>query len=291
MPIRKDLHEENRLSWNEATQAHNSHKRDQVRFLREGGQTLYPEEVELLGDVRGLRLVHLQCNSGQDSLSLAQRGAIVTGVDISDTAIAFAQQLATASGIRATFVRMDVYDWLEQTARGGDRFDIAFSSYGALCWLSDLRSWAKGIASILRLGGRLAVVDFHPLLMMFDDKNWALRFPYFGSGEAATWADGIGDYVANSGAALAPSGYLEGVQGFRNPHCSHEWRWTIGDILTAVLDAGLELTAFREYPYCNGDKFFPDMREIAGRRMIPPDGIPSLPLMFGLAAQKPGLHG
>jgi 2-polyprenyl-3-methyl-5-hydroxy-6-metoxy-1,4-benzoquinol methylase len=96
--LRKDLHNENRLAWNEATLAHNSHKNNQAAFFRQGGQTLFPEEQQLLGDVSGLSLVHLQCNAGQDTLSLAQLGAEVTGVDISDTAIAFARELSAASG-------------------------------------------------------------------------------------------------------------------------------------------------------------------------------------------------
>src|SRR5258706_3131863 len=107
--MRKDLHEENRLSWNEATKAHNSHKGDQAAFFRAGGNKLYEEEKELLGDIHGLSLVHLQCNAGQDTLSLAQMGAKVTGVDISDTAIEFARALSTDSGIPATFHRMAIY--------------------------------------------------------------------------------------------------------------------------------------------------------------------------------------
>jgi 2-polyprenyl-3-methyl-5-hydroxy-6-metoxy-1,4-benzoquinol methylase len=90
MTLRQDLHEANRVSWNEATRAHNAHKRGQAAFLRAGGSTLFPEEVALLGNVRGQRVLHLQCNSGQDSLSLVAQGALVTGVDISDEAIAFA---------------------------------------------------------------------------------------------------------------------------------------------------------------------------------------------------------
>ena len=86
--MRKHIHETNRLAWNAATQAHNSHKGDQARYLREGGSTLFPEEVELLGGLAGKSLVHLQCNAGQDTLSLAKLGATVTGVDISDEAIA-----------------------------------------------------------------------------------------------------------------------------------------------------------------------------------------------------------
>src|SRR5437016_320404 len=106
--LRKELHEENRRAWNVATEAHNSHKHDQAAFFRAGGSTLFPEELELLGDVAGQTLVHLQCNAGQDTLSLARRGAIVTGVDISDTAIDFARQLSADSGIPASFERADV---------------------------------------------------------------------------------------------------------------------------------------------------------------------------------------
>ena len=281
----RDLHEENRLAWNAATDAHNSHKADQARFFREGGDTLFPEEVELLGDLAGVTLVHLQCNAGQDTLSLARRGATVTGVDISDTAIAFARQLSADAGIPATFVRADVYDWLAEAARGARQFDAAFSSYGALCWLSDIRAWARGVAGILRPGGRLVVVEFHPFAMIFDEQ-WQHKYPYFGDGKPSTWDEGIGDYVAMAGTALAPSGYLEGVQSFKNPHRSHEWQWGLGDLVTAVLDAGLALTALKEYPYSNGAKQFEGMRELAGKRMVPPDGVPNLPLMYGLVARR-----
>src|SRR5215467_11974926 len=121
--MRKELHEENRLTWNEATVAHNSHKGDQAAFFRQGGTTLHLEELELLGDLEGRSVVHLQCNSGQDTLSLARLGAHVTGVDISDTAINFARQLSHDSGIPAVFERMDIYDWLEQTKHSTQRFD------------------------------------------------------------------------------------------------------------------------------------------------------------------------
>jgi SAM-dependent methyltransferase len=281
----QDLHEENRLSWNEATLAHNSHKRTQAQFFRHGGDTLFPEEMELLGDVSGLSLAHLQCNSGQDSLSLARRGAVVTGVDISDTAIAFACQLSEESGIPATFHRMDVYDWLEETAQSTQRFDTVFCSYGALCWLSDLNTWAKGIAAVLKPGGRFVVVDFHPFAMTFDE-GWTHKYPYFGHGHPLTWEDGITDYVAASGDALAPSGYLEGVKDFKNPCRVHEFQWGIGEIVTALLEAGLTITALKEYPYSNGAKMFERMRETPGRRMVPPEQVPNLPLMYGIAAQK-----
>ncbi|WP_246162808.1 MULTISPECIES: class I SAM-dependent methyltransferase [Brasilonema] len=200
---RKDLHEENRLSWNEATKAHNSHKGDQAKFFREGGSTLFREEKELLGDITGLSLVHLQCNAGQDTLSLARLGAFVTGVDISDEAITFAQKLSEESGIPATFHRADVFDWLQETARRGEQFDIVFSSYGAVCWISNLNLWAKGIADVLKSGGRFVLVDFHPVAMMFD-VDWSHKFSYFSEGKHLTWEDGISDYVASSIAITPP---------------------------------------------------------------------------------------
>ena len=283
--IKKEYHEANRISWNAATQAHNSHKVDQAKFFREGGQTLYPEEIALLGDITGRSLVHLQCNAGQDSLSLVQLGATVTGVDISDVAIDFAWKLSAESGIPATFHRADVYDWLAETAAGDQRFDIAFSSYGALCWLSDLRSWARGVAAILKPGGRVVLVDFHPYTMVFGD-DWSLEYGYFGQGEPLTWDDGIGDYVAMSGGTLAPSGYLPGEEGFVNPHPSHEFQWPISEIITALIEAGLRLTTFKEYPYFNGAKLFNDMRQMEDGRVYPPEGFPTLPMTYAIAAEK-----
>jgi SAM-dependent methyltransferase len=284
--LRKDLHNENRLAWNEATLAHNSHKRDQADFFRQGGQTLFPEEKQLLGDISGLSLVHLQCNAGQDTLSLAQMGAQVTGVDISDTAIDFAKELAKDSGIPATFIRDDVYNWLADVSTKPPVFDVVFSSYGAIAWLSDIRLWAKGVEGVLRPDGRLVLLEFHPVAMIFDE-DWTLRYPYFAGGSAYTWQDGIGDYVADAGKNLAPSGYLEGVVNFRNPCPAHEFQWTIAEIVSALLDAGMTLVQFNEYPHMNGAKLMQHMQEQPGGRMYPPEELPSLPLMFGLVAQKP----
>ncbi len=284
--LRKEMHEANRLAWNAATLAHNSHKRDQAAYLRAGGSTLYPEELALMGDLTGKSLLHLQCNAGQDTLSLAQRGAVVTGVDISDTAIDFARGLAAESGIQGTFVRADVYDWLAQAAEAGQRFDRVFSSYGAIVWLSDLGAWAEGIASVLAPDGRFVLVDFHPFSMVFE-WDWTLKYSYFHGGQPTAYPSGVGDYVAMSGPAGAPSGYLEGVVDFMNPHPGYEFDWTIAEILGALLGAGLAITAYREYPYANGAKLFSGMRELPGGRMLPPEGIPDLPLMYGLAGEFP----
>jgi len=285
-PTKRQMHEANRESWNTATPAHSSHKRDQAGFLRRGGSTLFPEEIELLGDVVDRRLVHLQCNAGQDTLSLAQLGAIVTGVDISDEAIRLAGELSGEAGIPATFLRADLYEWFEAARNRDEQFDIAFCSYGSICWLSDLGRWAAGISAVLVPGGRFAAVDFHPASMIFNERL-ELTYPYFGEGRPLEWEEGIEDYVAASGPPLTPSGFQEGVRDFKNPHAVYEFQWHMGAIIAALLESGLRIEQFREYPYSNGVKLFDNMLERAGRRMFPPANLPSVPLMFGLVAVKP----
>ena len=285
---RRDLHQANRLSWNEATAAHNSHKGDQAAFFRDGGHTLFPEEIDLLGDLKGRRLVHLQCNSGQDSLSIARLGAEVTGVDISDEAVRFATQLSADSAIPARFERADVYDWLEEQPDAG--FDIVFCSYGALCWLSDLAGWAAQIRRILTPGGRLVVLEFHPATGVFeevDDPEDPLRLRYPGmSAEPITWKDGIDDYVARSDEGLTPMGYEEGVENFENPNPCHEFTWGLGEVLGAVAAAGLIIRRVEEYPFSNGCRFFKSQIERPGRRFTLPEGKPRLPHMFGFVAER-----
>ncbi len=280
--LRKEMHEDNRRAWNVATDAHNSHKADQAGFFRTGGSTLFPDEIALLGDLKGKSVVHLQCNAGQDTLSLAQLGATVTGVDISDTAIQFAQQLSQDSGIAGTFVRSDVYDWLESS---GEQYDVVFSSYGAICWLSDIGLWGRGVGRVLKPNGKVVVLDFHPYVMTHD-WDWKLQFSYFNGAQGEHFKSGIGDYVGMAGDALAPSGFVEGVKDFVNPHPGHEFNWSISEIITAMIEGGLRLKAFKEYPYFNGAKLFGDMREAEGNRYYPPDHMPSLPLMYGLVAEK-----
>lgn len=133
------FHEENRASWNEAVVAHNSHKVDQHLFFRNKGSTLFREEKDLLGNLLGLKVCHLQCNAGQDTLSLVTKLGAQNpiGVDISDNAIDFAAQLSKDSGVEATFVRADVFEFFDTTEP--DQFDVVFVSYGAVNWLSNIQ--------------------------------------------------------------------------------------------------------------------------------------------------------
>jgi len=279
----KARHEINRLSWNEGTKAHNSHKGDQAAFFRAGGSTLFAEERGLLGDVAGETLLHLQCNCGQDSLSIASLlGAIVTGVDISDEAIRFARQLSRDSGIQASYVRADIYDFF---ATASERYDNIFSSYGVLCWLSDLAAWGRGIARLLNPGGRFILVDFHPALMMFD-RDWRLKHNYMG-GLAYELESGVGDYVAWTGATAEIDSLLPGICDFRNPCPGVEFQWGIAEVASALIDAGLRLSNIAEYNYCNGFKPMADMVDLGGRRYAMPAHLPqNTPLMFSLVAES-----
>jgi SAM-dependent methyltransferase len=281
----RDLREQNRVSWNAVVGALDSHRGDLSRFLREGGSTLFPEELDLLGDLEGRSLVHLQCNSGGDSISLAKLGATVTGVDISDKAVSSARNLAEKARVQATFERADVYDWLEDASREGRCFDIVFASYGVVCWLPDLGGWAEGIASILQPGGCFVLVDFHPAAEIFDE-DWNHVRDYPSGGEPLLLEEGVGDYVAGSGGGLTPAGFVEGVGGFENPEKAHHFRWGLGEVVTALAAAGLRITAVQEYPYTNGERNFARMRELQGKRMVPPEGVPAVPLMYGIRAEK-----
>ncbi len=281
----REFRDQNRRSWNAVSKAHDSHRGDLAGFLRDGGSTLFPEERRLLGDLRGASLAHLQCNSGGDSVSLSLIGASVTGVDISDAAIRAAKDLSRESGIPAEFVRADVYEWLEATKRRSQRFDIVFASYGVVCWLPDLRTWAEGISAILRSGGRFVMVEFHPVSDMFDE-SWNLAYGYPSGGEPLPLEEGVGDYVGESGGALTPAGFVEGERDFENPEGCHIFRWGLGEVVTALAGVGLKVVALEEYPYSNGERKFTGMRELSGCRMVPPEGVPSVPLMYGIRAEK-----
>ncbi|WP_119066631.1 glycosyltransferase [Rubrobacter indicoceani] len=277
--------ERNRRSWNAVVAAHESHRTGLAEYLGRGGTTLFPEERELLGEVGGKRLVHLQCNTGSDTLSLAALGAEVTGVDISDAAIDRARELSDLTGIPARFERADLYSWLRDAALRKRRFDLAFSTYGVVCWLDDLRLWARGVRDVLEPGGAFVLVDFHPASMVFD-AGWDLAKEPHSGGRRVEVSEGVGDYVGAAGGGLSASGFEVGVDDFRNPEGCTLYLWGLGEVVSALAGAGLQVERLEEYPYANGERHFDAMREGEGRRMYPPEAGPKVPLMYGLRARR-----
>lgn len=269
-----------RESWNIATRNHNKHKGDQADFFRRGGDVLFPEELALLGELAGKSVVHLQCNSGQDTLGLARRGAEVLGVDFSDEAVAFARALSEGAGIAAEFVESEVVTWMNTTER---RFDLAFSSYGVVGWLPDLAAWARGVARVLKPGGAFVYVEFHPLVWSFGPGFAISKDDYF---EEAPFREPVGDYVAASGEGLGAVVGAGSAETVENHVPATAYQYGVGQVVTALAEAGLRLEVLREYPFANGCKVHPELVLGEGRRYVMPEPRPRIPLMFGLRVRK-----
>lgn len=241
---------------------------------KRGWETKLPDDP---GPVRGRTLLHLQCHIGMDSLALARRGARVTGADFSPEAVRAARELSRKAGIPARFVLSDVYA-LPRRLRG--RFDVVFTSYGTICWLPDLRRWARVIARFLKPGGFFYIADTHPAVGMleFDGPGGAPRVarPYFWRKPAR--------YVTTQGTYADP-------QAETGRHVMYEWNHTFADLIGSLTAAALVVERVREYPYMFFDltawNKHPAMRlcrdgfwRFRGRD-------PGVPLMFSLRAFKP----
>jgi SAM-dependent methyltransferase len=196
-----------------------------------------------------------------------------------------ARDLSERADIPARFERADVYDWLADAARRGRRFDAVYSSYGVVCWLSELEAWASGIAAVLKPGGRFVLVEFHPAAEVFD-RGWKPVCGYPAGGEPVCLEEGVGDYVGQAGGGLTPAGFSDGVRGFENPEPCQLFRWGLGEVVTALAASGLRISVFEEYPYSNGERHFSGMRELPGGRMVPPESAPAVPLMYGVRAER-----
>ena len=227
----------NRANWDERVPAHAGSPDYNVDdFLADPAylSEVVRFDLPLLGDIAGLRGVHLQCHIGTDTISLARLGASMTGVDFSGPAVRQARALAEQTGADATFVESDVYDAAEAAGRGA--FDFVFTGIGALCWLPDVSRWAAVVASLLRPGGRLFIREGHPVLWAVqddrDDDLLVLDYPYFERPEPSVFDQG-GTYVS--------------TEAVFEHNVTHEWNHGLGDIVTALLDAGMAITGLTEH--------------------------------------------
>jgi SAM-dependent methyltransferase len=267
----------NRANWDERAPAHAASPDYALdRFAADPAfiSDVVRFDAPRLGDVAGLRGVHLQCHIGTDTISLARLGARMTGLDFSPASIEQARALAERVGADVEFVEAEVYDavrWL-----GAGAFDLVYTGVGALCWLPDIRRWAGVVSHLLARGGRLFVREGHPVLWAVDDERAdgavALEYPYFEHAEASVWNES-GTYVATN----ARFAHTE----------SHNWNRGLGEIVTALLDAGMRITALVEHDSVPWEAMH-GMRMIGGGEWQLADRPERLPHSYTLQAVKEG---
>lgn len=261
----------NRATWDERVPIHLRSRFYGNDSFVAGRCSLREFEVDEVGDVDGLDLVHLQCHFGQDTLSWARRGARVVGLDFSEPAVVAARELAGRCGLAdvADFVCADVHDAPE--ALGGRTFDVVYTGLGALVWLPDVAAWARVVVDLLRPGGFVYLAEFHPFV---DTLGWhalVVEFDYF--------ADPAGVREESSGT------YTDGGDGTLN-NVTWEWTHPLSSVVTALLDAGLVLELLHEHDHTLWQRWpFLEHRPDDRTWHLPP-GTPRLPLMYSLRARK-----
>lgn len=190
-------------------------------------------DLPLLGDISGARAVHLQCHIGTDTLSLARLGAHMTGLDFSPAAIVQARLLAQRAGANLNFVEANVFEAAEALPR--ESFDLVYTGIGALNWLPSIERWANAVASLLKPGGRLFIREGHPVLYALnDDRQDALviEHAYF-ERETPLVLDSEQTYVETDGRLTAT--------------ITHEWNHGLGEVISALLNHGMQITGLVEH--------------------------------------------
>lgn len=269
-----DSYEVNRRNWDERVALHAasqeyglprfaedpSHVSDVVRF-----------DIPRLGNLVGVRGVHLQCHIGADTVSLSRLGARMTGLDFSEPALEVARGLARSAGTDTDFVQSNVYDAPMALGTGG--FDLVFTGIGALCWLPDIKAWAEVVADLLAPGGRLFLREGHPMMWTLDYQSpdrLIIDYPYFETVEpiVENWEQT----------------YVEGVGRLVNT-TTHSWNHGLGEIVTALLDRGMRLTQLVEHDSLPWEAMPAQMRK-RGSEWVLADRPERLPLSYTLQAIK-----
>ena len=273
MTSREDAFRDNNALWDEWTRIHETSAFYDLEDFKRAGIRLKTYELDEIGPVDGLDVLHVQCHFGLDTLSFARLGAHVTGADFSAAAVSLARRVADEVGFPdARFVESNVYDL--PAALDGD-FDLVYTSNGVLGWLPDVRGWARVVAHFVRPGGRFYVTEIHPVAQAFENEGVApgqlrLTYPYWEHDEPLTFAV-EGSYADPTAVVAAER--------------EHGWDHSLGEIVTALIDAGLEIRSLREYPFCAWRLDFLEEAEDGWRLPGELDG--RLPLSFSILATKP----
>lgn len=223
----------NLARWDESVAIHAASEGYDLAGYLKGEKTLYAIETSEVGDVSGKTLLHLQCHFGMDTLNWARLGATVTGIDFSPEAIARARHLAVEIGVEdARFIESNVYD---APSVLDEQFDIVYTGIGALNWLPDIRGWARVAGGYVKSGGFLYLYEGHPMLSSLDEERtdlpFQLKYDYFESSQPIEWD---WDQTYTDGPKL------KNTRGY-------EWNHGLGEIVTALIEAGLRIEFLREH--------------------------------------------
>ena len=235
---------QNRLAWDEIAEVREK-KMETAEFFAEGGCTLSDEVLAVAGDVYGLSLCHLQCATGEDTLSWANQGAHATGIDLSPKQIELAKQKAAAARLPVRFIASDIYALPAHLF--AERFDILFTGGGAIVWLPDLQEWAKIIARLLKPSGRLIIDEEHPLAGCMEVQDGAIRI--------------VDDYFARKPETFIGWTHFSG--GEHATEKKYEFTWPLGDVVTALARAGLRIDLLEERPSQAEWRFGDKLDEVA----------------------------
>lgn len=255
----------NKHSWNNRTETHLNSEFYNMKGFLNGETSLNEIELNLLGNIEGKSILHLQCHFGQDTISLSRLGANATGIDLSDKAIENAIKIASEVRSNTEFICCNIYDLEKYLDK---KFDIVFTSYGTIGWLPDLDKWAKIINHYLKPEGKFIFVEFHPVVWMFDDKFEKVAYHYFNvepikETESGTYAD--------KNATISQS-YVT-------------WNHDLGEVIGSLLNQNLEIIDFQEYNY-SPYNIFNDSVEIENKKFQIKNLENKLPLVYSIIAKK-----
>lgn len=255
----------NRNAWNKRSELHiNSDFYDVEGFLK-GKSSLNSIELELLGELKGKSVLHLQCHFGQDSISISRLGAEVTGVDLSDKAIALAKELAEKDQSIARFICCDLY---ELPAHLDEKFDIVFTSYGTIGWLPDLEKWGNLIRHFLKPNGKFVFVEFHPFVWMYDDNLENIQYNYFKD-------EAIIETKEHS--------YTDGK--LTETITDVSWNHGLSEVFKSLINNNLIIDSFEEYDYSPYD-IFKDGEEFEKGKFRVKKWGNKVPLVYSITATK-----
>ena len=256
----------NQKLWDQKTHAHVDSDFYNMEAFLAGESSLRKIELAELPDLKGSSVLHSQCHFGQDTISLQRMGAQCTGIDFSEEAIKKARDLNSQLGLDTRFVSTNVYDIDKHLS---EQFDLVFTSYGVLGWLPDLDRWAKQMVARIKPSGLFYMAEFHPTMYMYDWETYKLDYPYFHE-EVPTMEVESGTY-ADKQANISMKEYF--------------WQHHLSDILTALLDNGLEILSFQEYDFSPYPIFGKEIKRAEQEYLFQKNGI-NLPLVFSIKAQK-----